>query len=75
MNKILFLSGVAAGLFAANANAGELTPYVGAKFRYVNMSNEADLGKKIDIDDKVTGASLAVGTAIKVQGGAIRAEV
>ena len=39
MNKTLLLAGVAACLFAANANAVELKQYVSGKLTYSDMSN------------------------------------
>lgn len=75
MNKMLLLAGVAAVLVASNANAVELNPYVGAKLRYVDMSNDAELGAEISADDKVWGGSVAFGVATQVKGGAVRAEL
>ena len=73
MNKILLLAGVSACLFAANANALEVNPYVGAKLRYVDMST--DVNDTQDVDEKVMGGRLAVGTAFKTANGAIRTEL
>lgn len=76
MNKILLLAGVSACLFSANANALEVNPYVGAKLRYVDMSTDvSEEDFKFDVDDKVVGGSLAVGTAFKTANGAIRTEL
>jgi opacity protein-like surface antigen len=75
MNKMLLLAGVAAGLFAANAQALEFTPYVGAKVKYVDMSNDFTWGDTFDIDDNVFGGSLAAGLSTKVTNGAVRAEL
>jgi xanthine/uracil permease len=66
MKKTLLLAGVATALFAMNANAVELNPYVGAKFRYVDMTSEyTEPGYSFDVDDKVMGGSIAIGTAVK----------
>lgn len=72
MNKILLLAGVSAYLIATNANALEINPYVGAKLRYVDMSTDVDV---VDVNDKVMGGSLAVGSSFKTSNGAIRAEL
>lgn len=74
MNKILLLAGVAA-LFATNANAADVNPYIGAKLKYVDMSSDAKLGDTFDIDDKVLGGSVAIGVSTAVKGGAVRAEL
>ena len=39
------------------------------------MSTDVDLGDTFDVDDKVMGGSLAVGTAFKTANGAIRTEL
>jgi outer membrane autotransporter protein len=80
MNKMLLLAGVAAGLFAANAQALEFTPYVGAKVKYVDMSNDyneswEDGSASVNVDDNVWGGSLAAGLSTKINSGAIRAEL
>ena len=80
MNKALLLAGVAACLFAANANAFETKPYVSAKLRYSMMDNELKLTDEdgsweFSGDDNVLGGSLAVGLSSAVQGGAIRTEL
>ena len=75
MKKTLLLAGVAS-LFAMNVNANELNPYVSAKLRYVDMTSEyTEPGYSFDVDDKVMGASIAVGASIKTNNGAIRAEL
>jgi outer membrane autotransporter protein len=80
MNKMLLLAGVAAGLFAANAQALEFTPYVGAKVKYVDMSNDyksgwEDESVSLNVDDNVWGGSVAAGLSTQVIGGAIRGEL
>ena len=77
MNKYVLLAGVATMLFAMNAQATEISPYVSAKLRYADMSNEFDFnpGDKFDTDDNVFGGSLAVGISAKTATGTIRAEL
>lgn len=76
MNKMLLLAGTAACLFAANANAVEIKPYVGAKLKYVDLSSELnDDGFPLDGGDKVAGGSIAVGLSTKLGKGNIRAEL
>ncbi len=72
MNKTLLLASAAVCLFAVNANAAEINPYVGAKLRYVDMSNDVDV---LSVDDNVYGGSIAIGASAKVNGGAVRAEL
>ena len=76
MNKTLLLAGVAACLFAANANAVELKQYVSGKLTYSDMSNdvkytEEDGGAKEKADDNVLGGSFAYG----IKAGAVRTEL
>ena len=76
MNKTLLLAGVAACLFAANANAIELKQYMSAKLTYSDMSNDthfydATRSLKDDVDDKVWGGSVAYG----IKAGAVRTEL
>lgn len=82
MNKILLLAGVAA-VFSFSANAAEFTPYVSAKIKYVDMSNDIELYDEdelyeytysTDIDDKVFGGSVAAGVATKLPYGSLRLE-
>lgn len=89
MNKTLLLAGVATALFAANANAVELNPYVSVKAAFVKMENDA----KVDSDysfggqthyqnalskdkhkDDVWGLRLASGVATPVKYGQVRGE-
>ena len=76
MNKTLLLAGVAACLFAADANAIELKQYMSAKLTYSSMSNDlnASVGNysfKDDVDDRVLGGSIAYG----IKAGAVRTEL
>ena len=76
MNKTLLLAGVAACLFAANANAIELKQYMSAKLTYSDMSNDVNVSSdnfsfKSDADDKVWGGSIAYG----IKAGAVRTEL
>ena len=76
MNKTLLLAGVAACLFAANANAIELKQYMSAKLTYSDMSNDVNVSTdgysfKSDVDDRVWGGSIAYG----VKAGAVRTEL
>jgi len=76
MNKTLLLAGVAACLFAANANAVELNQYVSGKLTYSDMSNDIKYtqeagSEKEKFDDNVLGGSFAYG----VKAGDVRAEL
>jgi len=82
MNKILLLAGVAA-VFSFSANAAEFTPYVSAKIKYADMSNDVESYDEdefyeytysTDIDDKVFGGSVAAGVATKLPYGSLRLE-
>ena len=80
MKKTLLLAGVAGALFSLNANAMDLTPYVGARVLYTSIDakmkySDATDSEKYNIDDKGIGAGLFVGSAIKLPYGAIRAEL
>lgn len=75
MKKTLLLAGVATALFAMNASATELNPYVGAKFRYVDMSSDVKLGDTFAVDDNVMGGSIAIGTSFKTSKGSVRTEL
>lgn len=77
MNKTLLLAGVAACLFASNANALDFNQYVSGKLTYsdashdVKWSNEdGDAGKQ-KFDDNIWGGSVAYG----VKTGAVRTEL
>lgn len=64
MNKNLLLACATFALFATQAQAANLTPYVSAKLKYVDMSNEAsDSFAKLSVDDNVFGGALAAGVA------------
>ena len=76
MNKTLLLAGVAACLFAANANAIELKQYMSAKLTYSDMSNDLnfssdDSSLKYNADDNIWGGSVAYG----IKAGAVRTEL
>ena len=79
MNKTLLLAGVAACLFATNANALDFQQYVSVKGIYSDMSNEAksvstgteNSTKKFKLDDEVWGAGFAYG----VKTGPVRTEL
>lgn len=43
MNRTLLLAGVAATLFAVNANAMDFDQYISAKGAFVKMENDADV--------------------------------
>lgn len=77
MNKMLLLAGTAACLFAANANAIELKPYVGAKLKYVDLSSELseDGFNLLNGNDNLVGSSIAVGLSVKLERGSVRAEL
>ena len=76
MKKLLLLVGITTTLCTINANAMDLTPYVGAKLRYSMMDNSVDFdGIKLDIDDEVFGGSVSTGVAYKIWGNAVRAEL
>ena len=76
MNKTLLLAGVAATLLAANVNAAELNTYVSGKLRYADMSNDVnDTSGSLDVDDNVFGASVAIGSKVETQNGAVRVEL
>lgn len=77
MNKTLLLAGVAACLFAANANAVEFNQYVSGKLTYSDASHDVkwdsedgEAGKQ-KFSDNVFGGSLAYG----VKTGAVRTEL
>lgn len=78
MNRTLLLAGVAATLFAVNANATEWNPYVSAKMSYTSLSSDtninlhntdrpAEMGSENPINktftDGVVGGHLAIGIA------------
>jgi len=64
MNKTLLLAGVAA-LFAANAQALEVTPYVAARISYdfarQNAIQYGSYNEKIKLNDNTWGGHIAVG--------------
>lgn len=78
MKKILLMTGVAC-LAAASASAFEFNPYVAAKAKYVIERHEAkatgSFEGKNKLNDKVWGASVAVGHTHNVATGDFRFEV
>ena len=88
MKKTLLLAG-AACLFASQAMAFNVNPYVSAKVKYSMMDNswkssETDrlvngevynFGENINIDDKVFGGSIALGLKAPLNYGALRTEI
>ena len=76
MKKTLLLASVAATIFAVNANATELNPYISAKMKYVDLTSEYnEQGFSLELDDKVLGGSVALGAALKTNAGTLRAEI
>lgn len=79
MNKTLLLATIATSIFAFNANAMDVSPYVSAKLKYTISEPEVDFtktgGDKFDVDDKVFGGAVALGLSTKLPAGAIRAEL
>ncbi len=76
MNKTLLLAGIAACLFASNANAIELKQYVSGKLTYSDASHDIkwvseDEAGTDKFSDNVFGGSLAYG----VKTGAVRTEL
>lgn len=89
MNKTLLLASVATALFAANANAVELNPYVSAKAAFVKMKNDANVVSDYSASgvthyqnsfanekhkDDVWGLRFAAGAATPVKYGQVRGE-
>ena len=79
MKKTLLLASVAS-LFALNANAVELNPYVGIKALYTDVDSEmkwadATDSEQYDISDKGWGAAVSVGVSTKLPYGAVRTEL
>lgn len=89
MNKTLLLAGVAA-VFAVNAQATELNPYVSAKAAFVKMENDASVASDYSFSgqmhyqnalsdkkhkDDIWGLRLAVGAATPVKYGQVRGEL
>lgn len=79
MNRTLLLAGVAATLFAVNANAMDFDQYISAKGAFVKMENDADVNSHYSFSgmnhhynkildnkhkDDVWGIRLAYGTAL-----------
>jgi len=85
MKKSFILFGVATALFAGNAQATEIKPYVSAKFSYSAISSDFSARGyddylddtytvKLNGDDNIFGGSLAGGVSIPVTSGAFRVE-
>lgn len=80
MNKMLLLAGAAAVLFASNANAMELNPYVSGKLTYGKVDVDGSqvtgpLYKSAKIENKDNyGFNAAVGVSTKLPYGAVRGE-
>lgn len=78
MKKSLFFAGLAAASVMFGADCFALTPYVGAKLKYVKMTPDVKLTEGMgtyNIDDNIYGGSFAVGLSEQVFGGSFRAEV
>ena len=80
MNKITLLAG-AACLFSFNASAIDvvLTPYVGAKAKFVLSHNRAEtkgaMNDHVNIDDEILGGSLTAGVVHPLSKGDVRFEL
>ncbi len=80
MKKTLLLAGVAGTLFALNANAAGLSPYVGIKAVYTDVDanlaySDEGVSEKYNIGDKGLGGALAIGAKADLPYGSIRAEL
>lgn len=90
MNRTLLLAGVAATLFAVNANAMDFDQYISAKGAFVKMENDADVNSHYSFSgmkhhynkildnkhkDDVWGIRLAYGAATPVKYGKLRGEL
>lgn len=90
MNRTLLLVGVAATLFAVNANAMDFDQYISAKGAFVKMENDADVNSHYSFSgmnhhynkildnkhkDDVWGIRLAYGAATPVKYGKLRGEL
>lgn len=78
MKKSLLLASVAC-LFAVNAQAADVKPYVSAKAKYANIWAQAEQKKpvkmKTHLSDNVFGYNLAAGAGIKMEDGLLRFEL
>lgn len=54
MNRTLLLAGVAATLFAVNANAMDFDQYISAKGAFVKMENDADVNSHYSFSGMIT---------------------
>lgn len=76
MKKLLLLTGLATAIFATQATATEISPYVSAKLKYVDISGKySEPGYSFSLDDNIFGGSIAAGTSIKMPYGAVRTEL
>ncbi len=77
MKKTFLLAGVAASLFAFNANAFDFQQYISGKLTYSDMSNDVKIkdfdggSDKTNVDDKVWGSNFAYG----IKNNALRTEL
>ena len=78
MKKSLLIAS-ALCLFAVNARAADVTPYVSAKAKYANIWAQAEMKKplrlKEHLSDDVFGYNLAAGAGIKMENGLLRFEL
>lgn len=76
MKKLLLLTGLASAIFATQATATEISPYVSAKLKYVDIKGKySEPGYSFNLDDNIFGGSMAAGTSIKMPYGAVRTEI
>ena len=78
MKKSLLLA-FAAGLFALNAQAADIKPYVSAKAGFLGIRAKAEIIRPIrekqTLNDTVFGYNLAAGAGIKMEEGILRIEL
>ena len=78
MKKSLLLASVAY-LFAINAQAADIKPYVSAKAKFAGIRAEAEqtspIHAKAKLNDSVFGYNLAAGAGIKMEEGILRFEL
>ena len=77
MKKSLLLAFVAC-LFAVNAEAADIKPYVSAKAKFTNIRAKAEIIRPVNDEtaliDNVFGYNVAAGVGIKMAEGALRLE-
>lgn len=77
MKKLLLAS--VACLFAVNAQAADLTPYVSAKAKFAGIRAQAEqtspIHVKTKLNDNVFGYNLAAGAGMKMEEGVLRLEL